>query len=64
MVSVPLRGVASSCRATVNLTVPPPLPVAPDVIVNHASLLAAVHVQPASVVTATSVPAPPDALID
>ena len=46
--------------ATVNATVPLPLPVAPDVIVNHGLLvlLTAVHAQPAVVVTVTVVPAP------
>ena len=39
------------------MTVPLPLPVAPAVIVSHASLLVAVQAQPVDVVTAT-VPVP------
>ena len=61
---MPARAVGSPCSAIVNVTDPLPLPLAPDVIVNHASLLAAVHAQPVVVVTATFVPGPPDALID
>ena len=64
IVSVPVRCWTTAFAATVNVTVPPPLPLAPDVIVNHASLLTAVHAQPAIVVTVTVVPAPPDAPID
>lgn len=62
-VRVPLRA-APVLAATVKLTVPFPLPLAPDVIVNHGTLLDAVHEHPAAVVTATGVPAPPDAPID
>ena len=44
--------------------VPLPVPAAPDVIVNQAALLSAVHAQPAVVVTVTVVPGPPAAPID
>jgi hypothetical protein len=47
-----------------NMTVPFPVPVAPDVIVSQAALLVAVHAQPAPAVTATGVPAPPAEPID
>lgn len=47
--------------STVNCTVPVPFPLAPDVMVIHASLLTAVHVQPDVVVTVTGVPEPPSA---
>lgn len=50
-VSVPVRGELAVFAAMENATPPLPLPVAPDVIVSHAALLAAVQVQPASVVT-------------
>ena len=46
--------------ATLNLTVPSPVPLAPDVIVIHGSLLTAVHEQLAVVLTAT-LPLPPAA---
>jgi hypothetical protein len=45
--------------ATVILTVPFPLPLAPDAMVRNEALLAAVHPQLASAVTATFTVAPP-----
>ncbi len=44
--------------ATVTLTVPSPVPLAPDVIVSHEALLVAVHgqVDPAETVTVTGPP--------
>jgi hypothetical protein len=45
------------------VTVPLPLPLAPVVIVIHATSLVAVHVHPALVETVTVGPAPPSALI-
>ena len=51
MVSVPVRGDVSGLAAMENATVPLPLPLAPEVMVNHASLLVAVQVQPVVVVT-------------
>jgi len=42
---VPVRE-APVFAAALNATEPAPLPAAPDVIVNHVALLAAVHVQP------------------
>jgi hypothetical protein len=42
----------------------PELPVAPDVMVIHASGVVAVHAQPLAVVTAMVEPAPPAAAID
>jgi hypothetical protein len=46
--------------AAANCTVPPPEPVAPDVIVSHASLLVAVQAQPAPAAT-SKLELPPDA---
>ena len=63
MVIVPLRGVADVFAATVNAFDPLPLPLAGGVIVIHGAWLAAVHAQPAFVVTATLLP-PPAAGID
>ena len=57
-VSVPVRGVVAVFGATLYVTEPLPLPVAPALIVIHASLLVAVHAQPVDVATAT-VPVPP-----
>src|SRR5438094_9244620 len=57
MVKVPVRADVVVFAATVYLTVPLPLPLAPAVTVIHAALLAAVHVQPVTVVTfAVAVP--------
>jgi hypothetical protein len=63
IVSVPLLGgggVLSLCgfTPTLNVTVPLPLPLNPDVIVTQPTLLAAVHGQPAVAVTDT-LPVPP-----
>src|SRR6185295_10360421 len=63
MVSVPIR-LDPVFAAMVNVTVPFPDPLAPDVIVSQAALLIAVHVQPLPAVTATGVPAPPAEPID
>ena len=52
IVAVPVR-CAPVFAATVTPTAPLPEPVAPEVIVIHGALLAAVHVQPAVVVTMT-----------
>jgi len=60
IVKVPLRAPAM-LTATLNPTDPFPVPVAPDVIVNHVALLLAVHAHALVVVTAT-VPAPPRAV--
>jgi hypothetical protein len=49
---------ASVFAAIENVTLPGPLPVAPDTIVNHGTLLVAVHVHPTAVVTAIGVPVP------
>jgi hypothetical protein len=46
--------------AAVNVTVPDPLPLAPDATVIHDALLVALHAQPAPAVTET-VPLPPEA---
>ncbi len=51
MVSVPVRGDVAVFAAMEKATVPLPLPLAPDVIVSQASLLVAVQLQPAAVVT-------------
>ena len=50
--------------ATVKLTVPGPLPLAPAVIVSHGAPLAAVHAHAGAVATVTGVPAPPAAVAD
>ena len=48
--------------ATLNVTEPSPLPLAPEVTVTHAGLLSAVQAQPVPADTAT-VPVPPEAAI-
>jgi len=50
-VSVPVRGELEVFAATLNVTVPLPFPLAPEVIVNQEVLLVAAHVQPAVVET-------------
>jgi hypothetical protein len=63
-VSVPPRGEAFGFTAALNVTAPPPLPVAPPVIVSHeVSLLTPVHAQPPGVVTVVD-PVPPAAVTD
>jgi hypothetical protein len=57
-VSVPVRDVVEVFAATVNATVPLPVPELPLLTVIHAALLAAVHVQPVPAVTPTD-PLPP-----
>jgi len=64
MVSVPARPLVLVFGAALNVTVPLPVPLLPDVIVSHVALLAAVHPHPEAVDTAIEVPAPPAALID
>ena len=61
MVNVPVR-LLPPWTATLNRTVPLPLPVAPSVIVIHDSLLVAVQPQPAPAETATAIE-PPFSLI-
>ena len=58
MVSVPVRS-APVFSATVKLTDPVPVPLAPLVIVIQLTLLTAVHAQPVCVVTVTGPPLPP-----
>jgi len=53
MLSVPVREVVAVFAPTLYATEPEPLPLAPEVIVIHAALLAAVHVQPVAAVTVT-----------
>lgn len=60
---VPLRCDELVDGATVNATLPFPLPLDPDVIVIHAALLCAVQLQPAALVTADD-PVPPAATTD
>ena len=64
-VSVPLRA-EPLFDATVNPTVPEPLPLAADVMVIHDTPLVAVQAQPdgGDVVTAIGVPAPPPPAMD
>jgi hypothetical protein len=59
-VSVPVRELVDVFAATLKLTVPLPLPLAPAVTVIHAALLVAVHAQPVVVVTLV-LPVPPAA---
>jgi hypothetical protein len=63
IVTVPVRA-APALADTFNITVPFPLPLAPDVIDSHGALLIAVHAQPAVVVTATLIPVAPAAGAD
>ena len=56
MVSVALRNAAEVFAVAATFTVPLPDPLAPLVIVNHAALLVAVHVQPAPAVSGTGAP--------
>jgi hypothetical protein len=50
----------ATLTATLKVTIPLPVPLAPDVTVTHGALLLAVHAQVAPVVTVT-VPEPPSA---
>jgi hypothetical protein len=63
IVSAALRAVVVLFGAALKLTVPFPVPLAPEVTVNHVALLVAVQVQPDWVVTLT-VPVPPVPAID
>jgi hypothetical protein len=60
IVSVPVRGVVPLSVA-LNSTEPLPVPLAPDVIVSHGTLLVAVHGQRSVAVTVTGPPGPPPA---
>jgi hypothetical protein len=60
IVNVPVRLVVPAFAATVNDTVPVPVPAAPELIVIHAALLTAAHTHPAAAVTVL-LPAPPPA---
>src|SRR4051794_30645245 len=62
-VNVADRAAVVVFAAAVNVTVPPPVPVAPVAMTTHPALLDAVHAQPALVVTVT-VPDPPAAAKD
>ena len=63
MVRLPERA-GPEFAATVKFTDPPPVPLAPDVIVIHVVLVVAVHVHSLDVVTPTGVAAPPAAGTD
>ena len=63
IVSVAERDDEDVFAATVNATVPLPLPFAPDVIVTHAAAPVAVHAQPVPAVTPMD-PEPPLAATD
>ena len=63
IVRVPVRLDATVFAATLNPTVPFPEPVAPLVIVIHATLLTAVHEHPVATATVL-LPVPPDAASD
>jgi hypothetical protein len=58
IVTVPVRA-TPAFAATVNDTVPLAVPLAPDAIEIHATVLTAVHGQPVEAVTDTDVPADP-----
>jgi hypothetical protein len=60
IVRVPVRA-GPTLAATVKATLAEPVPLPPAVIVIHASLLTAVQAQPAPVVTAVLLEAPPAA---
>lgn len=60
IVIAPVRRAPVLFAATEKLTVPLPLPLAPDVIVIHGALLTAVHAQPTGALT-LEVPLPPPA---
>ena len=62
-VNVPVRGVDAVVAAAVKLTDPLPVPLAPALMVSHATLLVADHPHPAPAVTPT-VPLPPAAATD
>jgi hypothetical protein len=62
IVSAPVRE-APVLAATVNVTDPLPLPLAPDVTVIHAAPLVALHWHVLAAETVTGVPAPPAALM-
>jgi hypothetical protein len=53
MVTVPVREAVDALAATLYPTTPPPVPLAPLVIVIHAALLVAVQLHPLAAVTAT-----------
>jgi len=61
--SEPARAV-SVFAATENATLPLPVPLAPETIASHGTMLEADHEQPAAVETAMGVPAPPPAATD
>jgi hypothetical protein len=64
IVSVPVRGLRVALDAALKLTEPFPLPVAPLVTVSQvASLLTAVHAQPAGAVTLVEPALPPAATV-
>jgi hypothetical protein len=62
-VIVPERVTVLVFRAAVKATVPFPLPDAPDVMTNQATLLIAVHEQPGAVVTPMVPVAPADVCV-
>jgi hypothetical protein len=64
-VSVPVRVLDDALAATAYATVPLPVPLLPDVIVIHETLLVAVQLQPVVVMTlALPLPPPPAMLCD
>jgi hypothetical protein len=63
IVAVPVRALPEFA-ATLKVTVPFPLPLAPAATVTQAALLVAVHVHPAAVDTATLIPVAPAAATD
>ena len=64
IVSVPWRVCVAVFAVAENVTMPPPVPLAPVLIVSHpGALLVAVHAQPAVVVTVEE-PLPPPATIE
>ena len=63
IISAPMRDVPAVLPATLNVTFPLPVPVAPVVTVIHVVLLTAVHEQPPGAVTVV-LPVPPPATTD
>lgn len=62
IVIVPVRGRSEEFEATLYVTLPVPLPEAPDVTTIHEALLTAVHAQPAAFDVTVTVADPPAAV--
>ena len=60
MLTLAFRAAVPGLLATLNATLPFPVPLAPAVIVIHAAVVAAVHPQPAGAVTEKELAPPAD----